>query len=91
MVQMPPVGTYTVFRRGGRSVGGLSTPPFEEIPPTWFPYFEVADADAAVADAVRAGGHVHQEPITVQGAGRLAALGDPSDAGFCVIRSEDSA
>jgi uncharacterized protein len=81
-------GTYTIFRLGGRGVGGLAPLPADDVGPQWLPYLEVADCDAAVASAVDLGGHVHHEGTTVDGVGRLAALGDPGDAGFCVIRSE---
>lgn len=87
-VAMGSSGQYRILRLGGRTLGGLGTPPAEGVGPAWFPYFEVADCDAAVASAVELGGHVHMNPITVERAGRLAAIGDPNDASFCVIRSE---
>ena len=88
-VEMPGVGAYHVLRLGDRTVGGMAAPPFEDFSPLWIPYFEVADCDAAVARAVEVGGHVHQEPKSVAGAGRFAAVGDPNDASFCVIVSDE--
>ena len=81
---------YTIFRMGGRGVGGLAPLPVPDMESFWIPYFEVADCDGDVASAVALGAHVHVEATTVDGAGRFAALGDPDDAGFCVIQSQSA-
>jgi predicted enzyme related to lactoylglutathione lyase len=85
-----PSGPYTILRLGEGSAAGLSRPPVEGVGPAWFPYFEVADCDAAAAAAADLGAHVHVGPLTIEGAGRFAALGDPDDADFCIIRSQAS-
>lgn len=55
--------------------------------PVWLPYFEVADADAAVATAAQHGGTVLAPPMDIPQAGRFATLADPAGAVFCVIKS----
>jgi uncharacterized protein len=56
--------------------------------PHWLPYFEVADADAAVAEARELGGTVDMPATTMAGVGRVARVTDPYGARFAVIRSE---
>src|SRR5204863_1142242 len=85
-----PAGPYTILRLGGRSVAGLSRPPAAGVGPAWFPYFEVSDCDASVAEAVELGAHANMGPMDVEGAGRFAALGDPDHADFCVIRASQA-
>ncbi|KAA0922178.1 VOC family protein [Streptomyces apricus] len=52
----------------------------------WMTYFEVADVDAAVTQAVDLGGHVlraaHESPQ-----GRVATVADPEGAAFSVVRT----
>jgi predicted enzyme related to lactoylglutathione lyase len=97
-VQMGGGMTYTVIHpaaggddsgQGGimeltsdMSAGGMST--------RWHLYFEVADCDAAVAAAQRAGGTVASPAMDVPGVGRFAALVDPAGAPFSVITSSSS-
>ncbi len=52
-----PMGEYTEWQVGGRSVGGMmQKPPMlpAEVPPFWAVYFAVADTDAAVEPGHRA-------------------------------------
>jgi predicted enzyme related to lactoylglutathione lyase len=85
-------GPYTVFSAGDRQVAGLtSPPPGSQIPPNWLVYFEVADADAAVATAQEGGAQTMMAPMTMEGAGRFATLADPQGAAFAIIQSEPSA
>ena len=80
---------YTVFSKGEKSVAGLTAPhPGMQVPPSWLVYFEVADADAAVAAAQGAGATLVVPPTTMEGAGRFAALSDPQGAAFAIIKSE---
>jgi uncharacterized protein len=96
---MPMDGmTYTVIQPAGggddssqggimeltadMSAGGMTT--------RWHPYFEVADCDAAVAAAERAGGTVVSPATDIPGVGRFAALTDPAGAAFSVITSVTS-
>jgi predicted enzyme related to lactoylglutathione lyase len=53
----------------------------EGVPAHWSVYFNVADADATVAQAVAAGATVVDPPIDTP-YGRLATLVDPTGARF---------
>ncbi|MEV8564988.1 VOC family protein [Streptomyces sp. NPDC051322] len=53
----------------------------------WLPYFEVDDADAAVAKVRQLGGTVVMEPADLAGVGRIARAADPSGAPFSLIKS----
>lgn len=73
---------YGLFAVGGRTVGGA-------VPgsaPHWELYFEVADAEAAVARAQELGGEV-VSPVTATPQGPMATLRDPQGATFSVIAS----
>ena len=86
-----PTGPYTMFLRSPEDpAAGLLAMDEEwgEAPPHWMPYFGVPDCDAAVETARAKGGHVHVEPISVEGVGRFAVLGDPQGATFSVITFE---
>ncbi|MHB9857805.1 VOC family protein [Streptomyces sp. YIM S03343] len=89
-----PGGEYTCINpaEGGEDAmfGGIV--PTEMDPtgsgPHWLPYFEVADADAAVAKAQELGGKVTMPATSMEGVGRIARLTDPYGARFAVIKSE---
>lgn len=75
-----PGGTYTMAAPAGRgpeaNVAGFVRTG-EPGAGYWLPYFEVADADATVAEAQRLGGSVVMEPVDLPGVGRLAKATDP--------------
>jgi predicted enzyme related to lactoylglutathione lyase len=76
-------GAYTLFRRDGAAVAGLSESAGAD-PPRWTSYVTVADADAAAARAGELGGRVVEAARDVGEEGRTAALADPQGAGFAV-------
>ncbi|MFG3497435.1 VOC family protein [Streptomyces sp. NPDC047928] len=88
-------GTYTMIQAAGTdqeaAFGGvvpLGDDPVEAAGgPSWVPYFEVADTDAAAADTERLGGSVRMAPTDMAGVGRYAKLTDPFGARFAVITS----
>ena len=82
-----PMGSYTEWKVGGRSVGGMMLkPPMlpAEVPPHWAVYFAVADADSAAARVAELGGSVMMPPMDIE-PGRFAAVTDPTGAAFNVI------
>ena len=82
-----PPGAYYVARVDGDDVAGIgSLPPGAPAtaPVGWSTHIAVADADAAAARALDAGGTVVLESFHVPPAGRLAVLADPVGAAFCV-------
>jgi hypothetical protein len=84
-MQMPQM-TYTVFKRGDTSAGGMMkiTPEMGKVPAHWLVYFEVADCDAAVAKAKGMEAKVTVPATDIPNIGRFAVLMDPQGAHFAV-------
>ncbi len=79
---------YQMFTVGERVVGGMMQMPAgwpAEVPSHWTPYFQVAQADEAAAEAERLGGAVTLPPAEAS-FGRFAALRDPQGAAFNVVQ-----
>jgi uncharacterized protein len=89
---MGPSGTYTMFQIDGRNAGAAYTMQAEEratgAPPHWNLYIAVVSADDAASRAKQLGGTVHVPPFDVMDAGRMAVLGDPTGAVFCVWQAK---
>src|SRR5262249_6722284 len=86
------VGSYTEWKVGGRSVGGMMPkPPMmpADVPPHWGVYFSVADTEVAVARIQELGGSSTMPPFDVE-PGRMAVATDPSGAPFNVITLNES-
>jgi uncharacterized protein len=81
-------GVYKLLKVDGRTAGGAMPllPEMGDLPPHWGIYFEVADAEAAVARAQELGaqvlGAVQQTPQ-----GPMGMLLDPQGGAFSVIAS----
>ena len=77
-------GTYTMLRLDGDEVCGLYEMEAERreqgIPPHWFSYVSVEDADATAARARELGGTVYGEAFDVLDSGRMAVIQDPTGA-----------
>jgi uncharacterized protein len=86
---MGQMGTYTEWKLGGESIGGLmdmnSTQMPPEVPAHWLTYFAVEDTDAALEKVKAGGGSVAFGPIDIP-AGRFAVVTDPVGAAFAVIQ-----
>ena len=82
-----PAGYATVHVGDGEPVAGSSSDP-DGVPSHWLTYFSVADVDASVAVAARAGATVLL-PADDTGSGRIAILVDPFGATFAVHRPPD--
>jgi uncharacterized protein len=80
---------YTMWRLGGRPIGGLIPMTREAFPadslPLWMVYFAVEDCDATAARAAELGGRVAVAPMD-NPQGRFAVLTDPQGAVFSVIK-----
>ncbi len=78
---------YVVARKQGSDVAGICA-----LPPRartgWYTHIRVAEVEAAVSVAVRAGARLLDGPIEAAPAGRLAVLEDPTGATFCVWQAE---
>lgn len=79
-------GTYTMAILDGDEVAGLSEQQAGQreagVPPNWFSYITVANADAAATRAQELGGTVHAGPFDVMESGRMAVVADPTGAMF---------
>ena len=88
----PESGGYGFFQLQGKTVAGYGPLTEPGAKPSWTVYwqlyFEAADCDVAVAEAVRLGGSVVAPAQTVPTVGRMAVLADPHGVGFSVITSE---
>ena len=77
-------GTYTMLYSSGDEVGGLyemdSGQRERGVPPYWFSYVSVDDADAVASRARELGGTVYGEAFDVLDAGRMAVIQDPTGA-----------
>ncbi|UVJ39076.1 VOC family protein [Arthrobacter sp. CJ23] len=80
------VEEYTSLLVDGEPVAGVMKLPGEGLPPFWMTYFNVADVDAAVAQAVGLGSHVIAPAFDVPGIGRFAVLMDPAGAAFSIMK-----
>jgi predicted enzyme related to lactoylglutathione lyase len=82
-----PPGGYTLWKVGGREIGGMmGKPPGEpaEVPAYWNVYFVVSDTDETVARAQELGGRLAFGPFDSP-EGRIAVIADPAGARFSVI------
>lgn len=73
-------GTYTVFKAGGRSVGGIMAMPSQVPPdtlPHWTTYVTVDDVDAVARKAQELGGMVLVPPTDIPDVGRFCTVKDP--------------
>lgn len=80
-----PMGTYQMYGREGRTLGGMMTLPKEiPAPPHWLHYVRVADLDAAVVRVKKGGGQVLHGPMPVPDGTRIAQCRDPQGAAFAL-------
>ena len=79
---------YTMFLGSNGNMGGLMTLPDEAkaggTPPCWMSYIGTLNTDETARQAVALGGKIHKAPWNIADGGRIAILGDPQGAIFCV-------
>jgi predicted enzyme related to lactoylglutathione lyase len=64
----PGMGTYQMFGRNGRTLGGMFNAPAQMPgPPSWLPYIRVADAKGGATAIKKLGGRVTNGPMEVPG------------------------
>lgn len=83
-----PVGAYTEWKLGDRSVGGMMNRPPQMppmVPDYWAVYFAVADIDATLAKLKELGATVMVGPIAIE-PGTFATVIDPSGGMFNVMQ-----
>ena len=85
--EMGEVGTYWMYKRGGKEEAGMmKMPPQVEAPPHWLPYVSVDNVDATVKKCEELGGKVYCQPTNIPEIGRFAVLADPGGAAIAVFR-----
>jgi uncharacterized protein len=83
-MDMGPMGTYQIFNRHDRQLGGMMNKPKEmaNVPPNWQIYFRVPNVDAAAERVKAAGGQVINGPMDVPDGDRVLNALDPQGAAF---------
>ena len=79
---------YTEFKNGERPAAGMLTTTKEmgDMPPNWMVYFSVDDCDRSVERAKKMGATIAASPMEIPDVGRMAAILDPQQAAFAVIK-----
>ncbi len=90
-MDMGPMGTYLLWGREGKQLGGMmtmpagmKTPDGRAVPPSWMYYVTVDDFDAALERAKAKGATVLNGPMPVPGGQRIVQLMDPQGAAFAL-------
>jgi predicted enzyme related to lactoylglutathione lyase len=83
-MDMGDMGTYQMFNRGSRMIGGMMNKPaaMAQVPPHWAIYFRVPDIDAAAERVKANGGQILNGPMDVPGGDRVLNAMDPQGAAF---------
>jgi predicted enzyme related to lactoylglutathione lyase len=89
---MGPMGTYLLWGRGGKQLGGMmtkppgmKTPDGGEVPTAWMFYVTTDDLEAALERAKSQGARVLNGPMPVPGGQRIVQLMDPQGAVFALV------
>ena len=86
---MGSMGSYQVFGRYGRSLGGMFAKPADmPAPPHWLMYARVSDIQAAVAAVKAERGKVLNGPMEVPGRELVAQILDPQGATFALHQAK---
>lgn len=78
-----PDGLYHVAKADGVAVGGIMKIPSDmpaDVPPHWFAYIAVDDADRRAKAVTDAGGKIVQPAFDVPGVGRIVIVADATGA-----------
>ena len=83
-MDMGETGTYQMFNRGARMIGGMMNKPknLAQVPPHWAIYFRVPDINAAVDRIEANGGTILNGPTEVPGGDWIVNAKDPQGAPF---------
>jgi predicted enzyme related to lactoylglutathione lyase len=82
--EMGPMGTYRVFMKGDKMVGGAMKPP-HGVPAHWLPYVATTDTNAAATKIAELGGKILVPPTDVPKMVRFTVGMDPQGAAFGVL------
>jgi predicted enzyme related to lactoylglutathione lyase len=85
-VDMGPMGTYRILKRGDRQTGGVMKLPPNVPHPHWLAYVHVADVDASTRNAKEIGAQVHMPPMDIPKVGRFSVIADPTSAVLALFK-----
>ena len=77
---MGPMGTYTLFTKGDKQIGGMMQNPEPGGSSIWVPYIAVEDVDASTKQAESFGAKVCVPPSDIPQIGRFSMISDPAGA-----------
>ncbi len=87
-----PMGTYLLWGRGGKQLGGMmtmppqmKTPDDKPVPPSWMYYVTTTDLEGQLARAKSKGAKVINGPMDVPGGQRIVQMLDPQGAAFALV------
>jgi uncharacterized protein len=84
-IEMGDAGTYQIYGKGGRDLGGMMKRPADyPLPPHWLYYVRVDDLDAAMQRVRDNGGRIWNGPMPIPGGERIAQCEDPAGAVFAL-------
>jgi len=85
-MDMGGMGTYQMFNRADRMIGGMMNkgPEMAEVPPNWQVYFRVPDIPSAVERITANGGTIINGPMEVPGGDWIVNALDPQGAVFAL-------
>lgn len=82
---MGPMGTYWLFGKDGKQLGGMMTKTKDmPMPSCWLYYVRVDDLESAITRAKDKGARLANGPHDVPGGSRIAQLFDPQGAMFAI-------
>lgn len=94
---MGDMGTYLLWGRRGKQLGGMMTKPKgmkapdgSEVPTAWMFYITTDDLDAALERATGKGARLVTGPMEVPGGQRIVQLIDPQGAAFALVSTPAS-
>jgi predicted enzyme related to lactoylglutathione lyase len=85
-VDMGPMGTYRILKRGDRQPAGLMKLPPNVPVSHWLAYVHVADVDASTRNAKELGAQVHMQPMDIPKIGRFSVIADPTGAAIALFK-----
>lgn len=85
-VDMGPMGTYTLLKRGDMNLCGIMKQPPDAPQMThWLSYIAADDVDATTERAEKLGGQVFVKPMDIPNIGRFSVIQDPAGTVFALF------
>ncbi len=85
-VDMGPMGTYRLLKRGDRQTAGIMKLPPNVPHPNWLTYVHVTDVDASTRNAKEIGAQVYMQPMDIPNIGRFSVIADPTNAAIALFK-----